>query len=576
MALQADRDLNERSRLGVIVYFAAWIVTVLFTSVATINPLLTWSTGGALAVMALVRLLFIQQFDVLYNPERPVNWRMLFVFFMSLSALPSSLFCAWSISVLGLGVEGTMVMLIVVMIGSGSVHSLTPNRSIFIFFVLIYALPALIVLFTHPSQEGVMIAVMSSLFMLLLLMFISKDASKDYMALLRENEHARIRSAELEQATKQAESANRIKGEFLANMSHEIRTPLNAVLGMAGIGHRRYLGHASQQEFSRILASGELLSRLIDDILDLSRMEAGKIAIDDQPFRLVEMLDGVINTLTPAANSKRIELKAQQADDIPEWINSDALRLQQILMNLLSNAIKFTQSGSVTLSVSRYGDIINFQVTDTGIGISEEQLSKLFTAFQQGDTSTTREYGGSGLGLVISRGLARLMDGDISVRSSVDAGSTFTLSLPLSEAEAPGESEYSGNEAVTGPNSLAGVRVLAAEDIEVNRIVLEDLLISAGAEVRFAENGQEAVDLIASAAADEYDVVLMDIQMPVMDGFEATRLIKRRLPDLPVIGLTAHAMSEEREESLACGMSDHVTKPVDTEILTAAIQRQLA
>jgi len=252
-------------------------------------------------------------------------------------------------------------------------------------------------------------------------------------------------------------------------------------------------------------------------------------------------------------------------------VTGDPLRLKQILVNLLSNAVKFTERGEVALRVAREGKETWFRVIDTGIGMNDEQLSRLFRPFEQADGSTTRKFGGTGLGLAISRNLANLMGGEIAVESATGAGSVFTLRLPLAAARAP-DAREAPKAAEAGPR-LAHVRVLAAEDVETNRLILEDLLVSEGAHVIFAENGQEALERLEEAGVAGIDVVLMDVQMPVMDGHEATRRIRDLAPELPVIGLTAHALAEEREKCLASGMVAHITKPIDAEELVRAVRR---
>ncbi len=378
--------------------------------------------------------------------------------------------------------------------------------------------------------------------------------------------------AEREAARAAAERLARVKSEFLANMSHEIRTPLNAVLGLAHIGARDSAGHACHATFTRIQDAGKHLLALINDILDISRIDAGKLRIETHPFALASTLDGVISMVAERARAKGLVLAVQLAPDLPAWVAGDALRLAQILANLLTNAIKFTPHGEVLLRVAREGGDTYFHVVDSGIGMSEEQMARLFTPFEQADTSTTRKYGGSGLGLAISRNLARLMGGDICVVSRPGAGSSFTLHLPLPETRTP--EHPAGIPSTTGPR-LDRYSVLAAEDVEVNRLILEDLLVQEGARVVFAENGQQAIERLEEAGADAFDVVLMDIQMPVMDGFSATRRILEIAPALPVIGLTAHAMTEERDKCLAAGMVEHITKPIDTDLLVAAIRRHV-
>jgi signal transduction histidine kinase/ActR/RegA family two-component response regulator len=373
----------------------------------------------------------------------------------------------------------------------------------------------------------------------------------------------------------EAERLVRLKSEFLANMSHEIRTPLNAVLGLAQLGARDDDAAAARIAFQRIEDAGRHLLSIIDDILDLSKLEAGKLSVEQQPFRLGGTVDAAVALVAGRTAVKGLHLRATLADGLPEWVQGDALRVKQVLVNLLSNAVKFTAHGEVALSVSGAGGQISFSVADTGIGIDATQLARLFQPFEQADSSTTRRFGGTGLGLAISRNLAGLMGGDIGVTSQPGRGSTFTLSLPLAAAAAPLAASPC---APVAKRRLAGLRLLAAEDVEVNRIVLQGQLEHEGAEVVFAEDGQQAVDAVASALQSGtagFDAVLMDVQMPVLDGLESTRQIRRLAPRLPVIGFTAHAMNDERESCLAAGMVERVVKPADLDLLVAALRRHV-
>jgi PAS domain S-box-containing protein len=382
------------------------------------------------------------------------------------------------------------------------------------------------------------------------------------------------RTTELIAARNEAERLAQVKGEFLANMSHEIRTPLNAVLGMAQIGSRDSAEPSSQNAFASIQSSGQHLLGVINDILDFSKIDAGKLVIEKHPFALTATLANANSFVAGLIKQKGLTYQLEADPKLPEWVSGDAQRLQQILVNLISNAVKFTAQGQVTLRVARRGEHICFEVIDTGIGMNEEQATRLFKPFEQADSSTTRRFGGTGLGLAISRNLAQLMGGDISVSSTPGTGSTFSLSLPLPTAE-PEPLQHAETLAPAGQR-LAGLRLLAAEDVAVNRLILEDLLTYEGARITFAENGQEALDRLNEAGVDAFDCVLMDIQMPVMDGFESARRIQEIAPGLPVIGLTAHALAEERDHCLAIGMVEHITKPIDTDLLVAAILRHVS
>jgi PAS domain S-box-containing protein len=383
-----------------------------------------------------------------------------------------------------------------------------------------------------------------------------------------------LKRAELatQKALAEARRLAQAKSDFLANMSHEIRTPLNGVLGLARIGARDHSGEPAGETFARIEDAGQHLLGVINDVLEFSRLEAGKLAIEARPLQINAVVNGALDLVSQGAEAKGLALVSTVPPGLPEWVRGDPLRLQQILANLLANAVKFTQHGEVRLDVERDGVATAFRVTDSGIGMSSEQIQRLFAPFEQADSSTTRNFGGSGLGLAISQNLARMMDGDIRVRSRLNAGSTFTLTLPLAAVE-PAIDEPA-EVPVDGPR-LTHLRVLAAEDVELNRFVLEDLLVHEGAHVVFAENGRQVLQRVDELGITAFDVVLMDVQMPVLDGLGACRELRALAPDMPVIGLTAHALTEEREKCFAAGMVAHVTKPVDADTLVAAIRRHV-
>jgi len=378
---------------------------------------------------------------------------------------------------------------------------------------------------------------------------------------------------ELSLAKDQAEHLTRIKSEFLANMSHEIRTPLNAVLGLAKIGSRDSEDMRSREIFEHILSSGQHLLGLLNDVLDLSKLEAGKLIIEKSSFHLENTVDHIIDLVTEQARAKGLALSAFKSYDLPIWVDGDPLRLRQILLNILSNAIKFTNHGLVKLDISRRGEIIDFGVTDSGIGITPEQIAHLFKPFEQGDNSISRQFGGTGLGLAICHNLAHLMEGNIKIESEVGRGSIFTLSLPLPETQPGIETNTYSIERRSLP--LQRLRILVAEDIEMNRYILEDILKHEGAYPTFADNGKEALEYIKRMGGNAFDIILMDIQMPTMDGYEATRQIKSIAPNVPIIGLSAHALIEEKQRSLKAGMVDHVSKPIDTDILVDSILKHL-
>ena len=396
----------------------------------------------------------------------------------------------------------------------------------------------------------------------------------------------RERTAELEAARHEAERLSRIKSEFLANMSHEIRTPLNGVLGLAQIGARDHDGHA-REVFEQINASGRLLLGVINDILDFSKIEAGKLRIELQPLRLKDLLERSVATVRERADEKGLALRIDLDASLPATCISDALRLEQVLLNLLSNAVKFTPRGEVCLSACAQEGRLMLAVTDTGIGMSASQVERLFHPFEQADGSTTRRFGGTGLGLTISRRLVEMLGGDIRTHSEPGVGTRFEIWLPLvtelptsAAARASGASDAaqawptpSGMPESVTARRLSGLRVLAAEDNAVNQLVLTELLAIEGAQVAMCDSGADALVRLQTQGRGAFDVVLMDIQMPGMDGYEATRQIRAFAPDLPVIGQTAHAMAEEHHKCRDAGMVDLVVKPIELEALVATVKR---
>ncbi len=364
-----------------------------------------------------------------------------------------------------------------------------------------------------------------------------------------------------------AETANKAKSTFLANMSHEIRTPLNGILGIAQIGQRESLDARSRHLFDQVLDSGQLLLGIISDVLDFSKIEAGKLEIETSDVQLDHLIRHVTIMCCDHASTKGLPLRIQTDAAVPKWFKGDSLRIAQVLGNLLSNATKFTEKGEVGLDISRDNGHLLFRVRDTGIGMSETQVAKLFAPFEQADLSITRRFGGTGLGLAISKRLVELMHGEISVESAAGVGSVFTVRLPLIESDPAVEAKLPSQQPKSGQHSLAGRRILAAEDNPVNRMVLEDMLTLSGASLVCVEHGQQALDVIARDGEAAFDIVLTDIHMPVMDGHALAQRLREIAPNLPVVGVTAHAMLEEKQKCLESGMVAHVAKPIEMDEL---------
>jgi CheY-like chemotaxis protein len=310
---------------------------------------------------------------------------------------------------------------------------------------------------------------------------------------------------------------------------------------------------------------------VVNDILDFSKIEAGKLHIERITVALNEVIEQTVDVVRELARAKHLDLRVEQAPNLPQTCLGDPLRMGQVLLNLLSNAVKFTETGSVTLAASCVDSTLIFRVTDTGIGMNDEQMRQLFAPFQQGDGSMTRRFGGTGLGLTIAKRISELMEADIWVESQPGKGSTFEFRLPYVQADAPLDLFSARETVVPAGKRLLGVTILVAEDDPINQEVLEFNLTEDGARVVMVSNGLQAVERIVQEGRAAYDVVLMDMQMPELGGIEATRRILELAPDLPIIGQTANAFAVDRDKCLAAGMVGHIAKPIDLEALVSLV-----
>lgn len=549
-------------------------------------PLL-WGVGWALLmlVIALGRIAVVLRYFALSPPvaETPVWYRRFLVGALLAGA-------GWGVgAVLFMsGASGTARFFTAGLISAtvaGAVPMLAPSRAALTGYIMLAVVPVTLVAAIDYREPADLILVVASALFMASVLFGVRNLCAMLLESIRLSLERSQMIAELEASRDQAEAGNRAKSEFLANMSHEIRTPMNGVIGLTELALMDPRHPDVPEHLHMILASATSLLRILNDILDFSKIEAGKVAIEREHVDLHDLLRLSVGALSASAHSKGLNLELQLGPDVPRWVMSDSLRLRQVLSNLIGNAIKFTARGKVVLRVDVHeGDRrepdtgeasapiceVRFAVSDTGIGMSPQEQAHVFEAFAQADASTSRTYGGTGLGLTISRRLVTLMGGTLELSSETGRGSEFRFVLPLALAAATADAAVIVAQAAAA--QAQPLSVLVAEDNPINQRLVLALLERAGHRVQLADDGQQALRMLDETG---FDVVLMDMQMPVMDGLEATRRLRAREAEggsarVPVIAMTASAREEDRELCLAAGMDDYLAKPVN---LAEVLQR---
>jgi signal transduction histidine kinase len=534
------------------------------SSVQVLNSWMQWWAGDTLAVISItpVFLTLYNRYVFQKSTRLPTPFIEKAIFTVALFFLSSAVLSSSPFLVVLIGFKG--VYILVPLLLWGALRFGQVGATIFTFIISIMAIWNT----SHgvgPFSEQAFIANLLHLFMFIVTMALTGMFVGSVVL-------------QLNAAKRTAEFANSAKSSFLANMSHEIRSPLTAVIGFSELITDARLNEKEREKYqAAIRRNGELLTALIDDILDLSKIEAGKIEIRSSQVFLPELLSDIEVLLTKKVKEKNLQFKFSLDDSVPEMISTDGLRLRQILINLIGNAIKFTQRGSISVGVKRLASedqlvTLAFHIQDTGLGISPEDVAKLFKPFSQIDPSTKRRFGGTGLGLMLAKRLAQLLGGDVVLKESKrNVGSHFELTIKAQVlTKEKTEQVKVATVGQQGGLSLHGLQVLLAEDLPDNQILVSHLLKLAGANVDVAADGKEAVQ---KANKTQYDVILMDLQMPVMDGYEAIAKLRGSGYHGTVIALTAHALESEKQHCLQAGFDDHIAKPINRDQLVENLSR---
>lgn len=565
-----DSDLVRRSSAGGFVYLgflaALWATTDYFSS----HPTLLASVSTVSLVCGCARCLLGYRFERLYA-WKPVAWRAAYFAAVNLNILAWGLFLAATFLRFGYSDWKTLLVLIC-LAGTAPIAmaALTPDLLILRTFFYALTLPMIGAnLYVGGTRGYTMAAVFS--WYLLFALFNAGIIYKQYKQYVQEK-------IALLEAKKSAEHLNQVKSEFLANMSHELRTPMNAILGMTHLALNSSHDAGQRKYLQMVTSSGETLLRLLNGLLDFSKIEAGKLELEHIPFSVLELVDEIAHSFSGDVQATGVRLDVRVSEDVPSRLCGDPLRLRQVLVNVVGNAVKFTHEGAIEVRVSRLDDhaervTLQFLVRDTGVGIPAEKQQSIFEAFEQADSSTTREYGGTGLGLAIASKIVGLMDGRMWVISQPGYGSSFYWTARFARAVLEQGPPPVGLEHPVMKLARVRLRLLVAEDHEVSRELMKKLLEMRGHEVTAVCNGKHVLE---EMDRQTFDLVLMDLHMSELDGFAAMAEIRRTeqgRPPIPVIALTADVAPGLRERCLAAGFTEYLAKPVKPEPLYALIEK---
>jgi signal transduction histidine kinase/CheY-like chemotaxis protein len=574
LVVTAHRELARRSPKVALSLVPMVVLVSLITGLHAAYPVQSYAATGFFLVLGVLRLYLARSFKRIYATSAALWLRQ-----FSIVVLASSGFLGLMLPIIlhsqGSGWAFIICLLATTGTAASATGSLSPHRGIFRAFVVTLELPAMVALLLSGRVQEIGLGVLVAIFMVQILV-LGEHSHRQFWDGLRSQTLLRERAKALAKAHAEVKSAHEAKTEFLANMSHELRTPLNGILGLTDLVIESGLPPRQADYMKDVRASGQNLLAIVNEVMDFSRIENGTMDLEAGMVALPELLRQIAAEGELCCRANGNVLTLELAEDFPARVVGDKVRVRQILTNLVDNAVKFTKLGRIIIrgELDRRQDgltAFTIHVQDTGIGIAPDAQKKIFKAFQQADGSTTRSFGGTGLGLAVSSRLATLMGGAITLESKPGQGSTFSLHLALPEAKAQQEQKADGSvdDAVRSENDLlAGLKLLMVEDNTVNAKLASRLLEKAGIQVVWAQNGQEGVNTYLQGGID---MVLMDIQMPVLDGFGATEAIRQAESltgaHVPIIALTAHALEGYREKCLAAGMDDFLTKPLQPKVL---------